>query len=299
MASAEQPLTEVVEEKSGVDSVDHNMESEKLESIARKIRRHIVKMTHAAGSGHPGGSLSATDILTVLYFKHMRVDPKNPDWPHRDRFVLSKGHAAPALYAVLAERGYFPVEELMGLRKFGSRLQGHPAYGTLPGIEMATGSLGQGISSAVGIALACKLDGETYNVYCMIGDGEMEEGQVWEAAMAAAHYKLDNLIVILDRNMLQIDGSTSEIMNIEPVADKWRAFGWAVREIDGHNVSEISEALIGARDHAGDPSMIIAHTVKGKGVSFMENVLRFHGNAPNDEELEIALAELSDDSGGD
>ena len=259
---------------------------------ANAIRHHIIEMVYAAGSGHPGGSLSATDIIVALYFKLMNYDPENPKWEDRDRFVLSKGHAAPALYATLAELGLFPVEELLTLRKVGSRLQGHPDMRKLPGIEASTGSLGQGLSIANGMALSAKLDRKLYHVFAMLGDGEVEEGQVWEAAMFASHYKLDNLIAFLDRNRLQIDGETEQVMSIEPIMDKWKAFGWEVREINGHDFKEIADAVEWAKDVKGKPAMIIAHTVKGKGVSFMEGSVHFHGKPPNDEEYRIALQDL-------
>lgn len=262
---------------------------------ANAVRKHIIEMVYNAGSGHPGGSLSATDILVALYFHIMRYDPENPKWEDRDRFVLSKGHAAPALYAVLAEKGVFPVEELLTLRKIGSRLQGHPDMRKLPGIEASTGSLGQGLSIACGMALAARLDRKLYNVYAMLGDGEIEEGQIWEAAMFAAHNKLDNLIVFLDRNGLQIDGKTEEVMSINPVVDKWRAFGWEVREINGHDFKEIVDAVEWAKGIKGKPAMIIAHTIKGKGVSYMEGSVHFHGKPPNDEEYRIAIKELEEE----
>ncbi len=274
------------------------LKKEELRDLSLKanaVRRHIIEMVYNAGSGHPGGSLSATDILVALYFHIMKYDAKNPKWEDRDRFVLSKGHAAPALYAVLAEKGVFPVEELLTLRKIGSRLQGHPDMRKLPGIEASTGSLGQGLSIANGMALAARLDRKLYNVYAMLGDGEIEEGQIWEAAMFASHNKLDNLIVFLDRNKLQIDGETETVMSIEPIADKWKAFGWEVREINGHNFNEITEAVEWAKTVKGKPVMIIAHTVKGKGVSFMEGAVHFHGKPPNDEEYEIAIKELDEE----
>jgi transketolase len=263
-----------------------------LENKAREIRIHIIKMTAAAGSGHPGGSLSAADIVTVLYFHLLRIDPQRPSWPDRDRFVLSKGHAAPLLYAALAERGFFPVGELLTLRKLGSRLQGHPDMKSLPGVEMSTGSLGQGLSMGNGMALAARLDGRDYRVFVLLGDGENQEGMVWEAAMAAAHYRLDNVTAFLDHNGLQIDGPVTEVMSPEPVADKWRAFGWDVQVIDGHNIAQIIEAIEIARQVKGKPQMIVAETIKGKGVSFMENQVDWHGRAPKPEEAEKALAEL-------
>ncbi|MEW6726570.1 transketolase [Desulforudis sp. 1088] len=263
-----------------------------LKERAREIRRHIVRMLGAAGSGHPGGSLSAADIVAALYFKEMRLDPQNPGWPERDRFVLSKGHAAPVLYAALAERGYFPVEELATLRKLGSRLQGHPDMKKLPGVEMSTGSLGQGLSAANGMALAARLDGRDYRVYVLLGDGEIQEGQVWEAAMAAAHYRIDNLAVFVDFNGFQIDGPVREVMNPEPIPDKFKAFGWHVIVIDGHDMGQILQALDEARATKGRPTAIVARTVKGKCVSFMENKCEWHGVAPKPEEVERALAEL-------
>lgn len=263
-----------------------------LEAKARVIRRHIIRMLGEAGSGHPGGSLSATEIVTSLYFHVMRLDPARPDWPDRDRFVLSKGHACPVLYAALAERGFFPVEELLTLRKLGSRLQGHPDMRKLPGVEMSTGSLGQGLSAASGMALAARLDGRDYRVYVLLGDGEIQEGQVWEAAMAAAHYRLDNLTAFIDYNGLQIDGRCCEVMTVEPVADKWRAFGWHVVEIDGHDFRQILGAVEEARETRGRPTMVVARTVKGKGVSFMENQVDWHGTAPKGAQVEQALREL-------
>lgn len=264
-----------------------------LEEQAKKIRQDIITMVGEAGSGHPGGSLSAADIVTALYFYLMRNDPANPKNPDRDRFVLSKGHAAPVLYAALAERGYFPKEEIHTLRKLGSKLQGHPDMNKVPGVEMSTGSLGQGLSVSVGMALAGKLDKKNYRVYTLLGDGESQEGMIWEAAMAAAHFKLDNLTAFLDYNGFQIDGPVSDIMNPEPLADKWRAFGWHVVQIDGHNMEEIIAAVEMAKATSGKPTMIIAKTVKGKGVSFMENQVGWHGVAPKPEEMKRALEELS------
>ncbi len=269
---------------------------DELDERARVLRVHVVKMVHAAGSGHPGGSLSAADVVAALYFHILRLDPKDPSWPDRDRFVLSKGHGCPVLYAALAERNFFPVEDLLTLRKLGSHLQGHPEYGTTPGIEAPAGAEGHGLSISIGIALAGRLDGRDYRVYTMLGDGENDVGQTWEAAMAAANLKLDHLTAILDRNQLQQERRTEDIMPLEPLADKWRAFGWNVLEIDGHDMESILEALHEARTTPGRPTMIIAQTVKGKGVSFMENVLRFHGTAPTDEELGQALDELGETS---
>ena len=262
-----------------------------LEEKAKHIRRLIIQMLAKAGSGHPGGSLSLTDIITALYFKQMRHNPKDPQWPERDRFHLSKGHCCPALYAVLAESGYFPMEHLWTLRKLGSILQGHPDRRT-PGVEVASGSLGQGLSVALGMSLAVRIDNRASRVYCAMGDGETQEGNVWEAAMASSHYKSDNLCAIIDYNGFQIDGCTKEIMNLEPMVDKWRSFGWHTIEIDGHNMKEILAAFSEAETIKGKPAIIIAHTVKGKGVSFMENVLEFHGRAPTQEEAEKALKEL-------
>lgn len=264
-----------------------------LEEKAKQIRRHIIRMLGEAGSGHPGGSLSAADIVTALYFKEMRIEPARPDWPDRDRFVLSKGHAAPVLYAALAERGYFPVEELNTLRKLGSRLQGHPDMRKLPGVEISTGSLGQGLSAANGMALAARLDGRNSRVYALLGDGEIQEGQVWEAAMAAVHYSLDNLAVFVDYNGLQIDGPITEVMSSEPVGDKWRAFGWHVLDINGHNLRQIMAALDEARNTKGRPTVIVARTIKGKGVSFMEDLVEWHGTVPKKDQVEQALKELS------
>ena len=264
-----------------------------LKVKAKEIRKSIVSMITEAKSGHPGGSLSATDILTALYFSEMNVDPANPKMEGRDRFVLSKGHAAPAIYATLAEKGYFSKDELMTLRKFGSRLQGHPDMKKLPGIEISTGSLGQGLSVANGMALNAKMFNENYRTYVILGDGEVQEGQIWEAAMTAAHYKLNNLCAFLDNNNLKIDGNVSEIMGVEPLDKKWEAFGWNVIKIDGHDFEQILSALDKARECKDKPTMVIAKTIKGKGVSFMENVCGFHGVAPTLEELERALAELA------
>lgn len=269
-----------------------NQTIEELQTKARTIRRHIVEMVAEAGSGHPGGSLSSADIVTALYFHEMNVDPKKPDWPDRDRFVLSKGHAAPVLYAALAERGFFPKEELLKLRKTGSILQGHPDMKATPGLDMTTGSLGQGLSAANGMALAAKLDNKDYRVYVVMGDGEMEEGQVWEAAMAAAHYKLDNLTAFVDHNGLQIDGPITEVMSPESIQEKYKAFGWNVIDIDGHDMRQILEAIEGAKTVKGKPTVIVAKTVKGKGVSFMENQVDWHGKAPTLEQAKEALKTL-------
>jgi len=265
---------------------------EKLSKIAKEIRKDVLLMTTKVGSGHPGGSLSAADIMTALYFHHLRHDPKNPRWEDRDRFILSKGHACPVLYAALARCGYFPKETLWTLRKVGSILQGHPDMTKTPGVEASTGSLGQGLSIGLGMALAARLDQMDYRVYVLLGDGELDEGQVWEAAMAAAHYKIDNLTAIVDLNGLQLDGFTKDIMSLDPVADKWRAFGWHVIEIDGHNMREILDALDKAERIKYKPTVIIAYTIKGKGVSFMENQVQYHGKPLTEEELERALKEL-------
>jgi len=264
-----------------------------LKEKAKVIRRHIIRMTGAAGSGHPGGSLSAADIVTYLYFKELKIDPNNPEWTERDRFVLSKGHAAPVLYAALSERGFFPVDDLITLRRINSPLQGHPDMKKVRGVEMSTGSLGTGFSTSVGMALAARMDDQRNNhIFVMLGDGEVQEGQVWEAAMAAAHYKLENLIAFLDYNGLQIDGPVSEVLSTEPLPDKWRAFGWEVLEIDGHDFEAIENAIASAKEQKGKPTMIIAKTIKGKGVSFMENEAGWHGSAPNQEQVEKALQEL-------
>lgn len=263
-----------------------------LNEITNVIRKDIVSMICKSKSGHPGGSLSAVEILTALYFDQMNIDPTNPKMEDRDRFVLSKGHAAPALYAILAERGYFDKEELNHLRELGSMLQGHPDMKKIPGVEMSTGSLGQGFSVACGMAMAAKLDNAPWNVYALLGDGEVQEGIIWEAAMSAAHYKLDNMIAFLDYNGLQIDGEVESVMSINPIEDKFRTFGWNVITIDGHDFDQIFAALDMAKDTVGKPTMIIAKTVKGKGVSFMENQASWHGSAPSEEQLEQALSEL-------
>ncbi|MBD3246497.1 MAG: transketolase [Candidatus Omnitrophica bacterium] len=264
-----------------------------LKNNANQMRRLIVEMLAKAGSGHPGGSLSATEILACLFFEVMRHDPKNPGWEDRDRFHLSKGHCCPALYAALALNGYFPKEELMHLRCLGAKLQGHPDRRT-PGVSMASGSLGKGLSVALGMALAGKMDKKDYRVYCVMGDGEIQEGNIWEAAMAAAHFKTDNLCGILDYNRFQIDGRTEDIMNLEPVVNKWESFGWHVIECDGHNIELLIEAFHQAKGIQQKPTLIVAHTVKGKGVSFMEHVVDFHGRAPTTKEQEIAFKELED-----
>ena len=263
-----------------------------LKEIARNIRKDIVSMIHTSKSGHPGGSLSAVEILTALYFDEMNIDPNNCKMEDRDRFVLSKGHAAPVLYATLAQKGYFNREELKGLRKTNRMLQGHPDMKGTPGVEMSTGSLGQGFSVACGMAMASKLDNAPWRVYALLGDGEVQEGIVWEAAMSAAHYKLDNMVAFLDYNGLQIDGKTEDVMNIGPIVDKFKAFGWNVIEIDGHDFDQIFAALDMAKETVGKPTMIVAKTVKGKGISYMENQAGWHGNAPSDSDLEQALIEL-------
>jgi len=265
-----------------------------LQEIAREIRMDILKMLAKAGSGHTGGSLSSVEIITSLYFVKLRHDPKRPAWPDRDRFIISKGHGVPTLYVTLARLGYFDPSHIYTLRRLGSILQGHPYCRATPGIEVCSGSLGQGLSQANGIALAGRLDNRDYRVYVLLGDGEIQEGLIWEAAMTAAHYKIDNLCAILDYNGLQIDGPVSKIMAIEPVAKKWEAFGWYVLEIDGHNFKEILEALTEAEKVKGRPTIIIAHTTKGRGVSFMENKVKYHGVSPTKEELESALKELED-----
>lgn len=265
-----------------------------LEKRARAVRRNIITAVTEAKSGHPGGSLSAADIMTVLYFAEMKVDAHKPDDPDRDRFVLSKGHAAPVLYGVLAEKGFFPHSELLTLRKIDSRLQGHPSMKALPGIDMSTGSLGQGVSAACGMALAGRLDKRNYRVYALLGDGELEEGIVWEAAMFAGHYKLDNLTAFVDNNGLQIDGPVAEVMSPLPIAEKWRAFGWHVLEIDGHDFAAIYDAIQTAKTVKDKPTMIVARTVKGKGVCEMENVVDWHGKAPSAEQCQKFLGELED-----
>jgi transketolase len=266
-----------------------------LEAIARRLRRHAVRTIAEANSGHPGGSLSAADIVTALYFGGLlRHDPEDPNWPDRDRFILSKGHGAPILYAALAERGYLPVEELMSLRQVDSRLQGHPVQGMTPGVEASTGSLGQGLSIGIGHAIAGRLDGKLFRTWVLLGDGECQEGQVWEAAMAAPNYELDTLTAIVDFNRYQLDGAVEDIQSLEPFAAKWAAFGWHVLEIDGHDMGAVMQALTAATQHRGQPTCIIATTVKGKGVSFMEHNNEFHGKAPSKEQLEVALTQLAD-----
>ncbi len=268
------------------------MDKLKLMKITNEVRKDIVTAVHSAKAGHPGGSLSAAEIFTYLYFEEMNIDPAEPDKADRDRFVLSKGHTAPGLYSVLAERGYFPKEDLVTLRHTGSYLQGHPDMKQIPGVDMSSGSLGQGISTAVGMAIAAKLSGASYRVYTLLGDGEIQEGQVWEAAMLAAHRKLDNLVVIVDNNNLQIDGAVDEVNSPYPIDKKFEAFNFHVINIDGNDFDQIESALKAARTVKGQPTAIIAKTLKGKGVSFMENEAGWHGKAPNDEEYKIAMADL-------
>ncbi len=272
----------------------HEEQLRELKDRARRMRIDILKALHGCGSGHTGGSLSATDIVAALYFYKMKFDPKRPDWKGRDNFILSKGHAAPLLYTALAHAGFFDPTELCTLRKLGSRLQGHPDSKYLPGVEISTGSLGQGLSVACGVALAHKLDKAPNRVYALLGDGELQEGQIWEAAMTAAHYKLDNLCILVDNNGLQIDGPVAKVMGVEPIADKWRAFGWDVQDIDGHDMAQIVAALDKAETVKGKPSAIVCRTVKGKGSKVFEGKVEFHGAAPSREELEIALKELAE-----
>lgn len=269
-----------------IDSIDQ------LTATARRVRRHIIEMVAEAGSGHPGGSLSAVEVLCALYFRVLRHDPKRPDWPERDRFILSKGHATPVLYAALAEAGYFSVDELMTFRKLNSRLQGHSRAGSAPGIEMSAGSLGQGLSYSIGQCLAGRLDGKDYRVYCLLGDGECQEGQTWEALMCAPYYNLDNLVAVIDRNGIQNDWYVKETMELEPLEAKLRAFGWHMIAIDGHSFEQLFAAFDGAKTIKGKPTAIIARTVKGKGVSFMENNPEWHGKAPSKEQAQQALAEI-------
>ena len=267
-------------------------EKKQLMATACKVRMGIIEGTHGAKAGHPGGSLSAADVFTYLYFKEMNIDPKNPKWEERDRFVLSKGHTAPGLYAALAERGFFPVDDLPTLRHIDSYLQGHPNMNSVPGVDMSTGSLGQGISAAAGMALAAKHAGKGCRVYALLGDGEIQEGQVWEAFMLAHHYGLDNLCAVIDNNGLQIDGPIDKVMSPYPIPEKLKAFGWNVVEIDGHDFDQIESAFTQARETKGTPTAIVMKTTKGKGVSYMEGQAGWHGKAPNDEEYEKAMAEL-------
>jgi transketolase len=273
------------------------IDNAQLAAIATECRVQIIRMITHAGSGHPGGSLSVIDLVTTLYFERMRHDPRRPDWPDRDRLILSKGHAVPAVYAAMARASYFPEERLITLRKLGSPLQGHPDRVMLPGIEAATGSLGQGLSVAVGMALGLKLAGKTSRVYCVLGDGEIQEGQVWEAAMSAPKlgapdHRLDNLCVILDYNGIQLDGFVKKILDLEPVADKWKSFGWPVVDVDGHDIAQVDKALDQAESTTTGPTFIVAHTVKGKGVSFMENDPEWHGKAPKPAEAIRAIDEI-------
>jgi len=263
-----------------------------LEKIAKDIRIGIIESIYNAKSGHPGGSLSCTDILTVLYFNQMNINPKDPKADSRDRLVLSKGHSAPALYSTLANRGYFPKEELVSLRSLNSMLQGHPDMKNIPGVDMSTGSLGQGLSVANGMALSSKLNKMGFRVYCLLGDGEIEEGQIWEAAMSASHYQLDNLCVIVDNNNLQIDGSVDKVMNIYPIKEKFESFGFYAIEVNGHSIEELINAFNKAKEVKGKPTVIIAKTIKGKGISFMENIAGWHGKAPNEEQYNLAKKEL-------
>lgn len=269
------------------------MNKGELKKTANEIRKGIIAGVHSAKAGHPGGSLSSADIMTYLYFEEMNIDPQNPKKEDRDRFVLSKGHAAPCLYSTLANRGFFDVKELLTLRQLGSMLQGHPDMKHIPGVDMTSGSLGQGVSAAVGMAIAAKLNGDSYRVYTVLGDGELQEGQVWEAAMLAGHRKLDNLTLIIDNNGLQIDGNIDDVNSPRPIDKKFEAFNFNVISIDGHSFDEIEEAFKAARNTKNMPTAIIAHTTKGKGVSFMENQASWHGAAPNDEQYEIAMRDLS------
>lgn len=268
------------------------LEKQELEQKARKVREDIIEEVYSAKSGHPGGSLSIADILTVLYFREMNIQPENPDWEERDRFVLSKGHCSPALYSCLANRGFFPVEDLKSFRNINSYLQGHPDKNKVPGVDMTTGSLGQGLSAANGMAIAGKVDKKDYRVYCVLGDGEIEEGQIWEAAMAASQYQLDNLCVIVDNNNLQIDGTIEEVMSSYPIDEKFRSFGFQVINIDGHDIEEIIKAFEVAKNVKGKPTCIIAKTTKGKGITFMENQAGWHGKAPNEEQYQQAMKEM-------
>ena len=266
---------------------------EELEKMANAVRKGIIEEVYNGQSGHPGGSLSVADILTVLYFHELNIDEKNPKWEDRDRVVLSKGHCSPALYSCLANRGFFPVEDLKTFRKIDSYLQGHPDMNKIPGVDMTTGSLGQGLSAAVGMAIAGKMDKKDYRVYCILGDGEIEEGQIWEAAMSAKKYALDNLCVIVDNNNLQIDGTIEEVMSPYPIDEKFKSFGFEMIKIDGHNMQEILDAFDVAKHVKGKPVCIIAKTIKGKGVSYMENQVGWHGKAPNEEQYKMAMEELN------
>ncbi len=267
-------------------------DNKKLEEMTKKVRLGIIEAVYSNQSGHPGGSLSIADIMTVLYFNEMNIDNENPKWEDRDRLILSKGHCSPALYSALANRGYFPVEDLKTFRNINSYLQGHPDMKHIPGVDMTTGSLGQGLSAANGMAISAKLDNKNYRVYCILGDGEIEEGQIWEAAMASNKYKLDNLCVIVDNNNLQIDGTIEEVMNSNPIDEKFKSFGFQIIKIDGHDIEEIKKAFEVARNIKDKPTCIIAKTIKGKGVSFMENQVGWHGKAPNKEQYEEAKKEI-------
>jgi transketolase len=263
-----------------------------LQDLCKRIRREIIEMIGAAGSGHPGGSLSAVELVVELYFDYMKIDPKNPKWPQRDRFILSKGHAAPVLYAAMAEAGYTPVDKLNTLRKLGSIYQGHPDVRFIPSLEASTGSLGEGLSLGLGLGIAARLNGSPSRTYVMLGDGEIQEGQIWEAAMAGAFHKLDNVVAIVDYNQIQLDGFVKDIMEVAPLADKWRAFGWHTIELNGHDLSAVQAAFKEAEATKGKPTCLVAHTIKGKGVSFMENNPKFHGMAPTADEVKLALQEL-------
>ena len=268
------------------------MDIKELTKKAVEIRKGIIEAVYWAQSGHPGGSLSVADILTVLYFNEMNIDEKNPNWENRDRLILSKGHCSPALYSCLANRGYFPIEDLKTFRKIDSYLQGHPDKNKVPGVDMTTGSLGQGLSAANGMAIAAKMDNKDYRVYCILGDGEIEEGQIWEAAMTSNKYKLDNLCVIVDNNNLQIDGTIEEVMSSYPIDEKFRSFGFEIIKIDGHDIEEITKAFEVAKNIKGKPTCIIAKTIKGKGISYMENQVGWHGKAPNEEQYKEAMVSL-------
>lgn len=276
------------------DKLSSKLSQAECAEMCVRIRRHIIEMIHAAGSGHPGGSLSATELVTALYFHFLRQDPQHADAPDRDRFILSKGHGVPVQYAAMAERGYFPIADLTTLRHIDSRLEGHPVKGTLPGIEASTGALGQGLSIACGHALAGRLDGRDFITYCLLGDGEINEGQVWEAALFAAHQRLERLVAIVDANHIQLDGYTADILDTEPLVDKWRSFGWNVIEIDGNDLAQVFAAYEAAGANLGRPFCIIARTIKGKGVSFMENSVAWHGVAPDAEQTAAALAEIGE-----
>jgi transketolase len=278
--------------ESTIQGNSFNLSAAELKEMAKKLRRHVITMIATAGSGHPGGSLSAADIITALYFRILRHNPENPQWPDRDRFILSKGHAAPILYAALAETGYLPLSELTTLRKLDSRLQGHADRNFTPGVEMSAGSLGMGLSFGIGVALAAKLDSKNYRTYVLLSDGECEEGQTWEAVLSTADFKLDNITAIVDYNGIQLSGRICDIMDLEPFARKWQAFGWHTIDIDGHDLDEILSSCQEAEKMKDKPTVIIAHTIKGKGVSFMENNIAFHGKAPTWEEAERALKEL-------